>query len=297
MSFDTTKLLTPKDLADALGASESSMRRWVDAGKIKMSRTAGGHRRIPLEEAIRFIRESGSPLVRPSLLGLPESSRISRKGLRDEDLLLEALSFGDRNLARSVVTGWFVESRSLAEIFDQQIATCLHRVGELWEHEERGILIEHRATEMCVEIIAELKRLLPQLAQDAPVSLGGAPGNDIYSVPTMMVGAVLLEAGYRDINFGANTPISLLVDAAIEHDAKLVWVSVSVSASDHVKSKIALLARSLRERGTRLVLGGREVSSAAPEPLLDNTWVLESMTALAEHVKQIKPESNPGPSE
>ena len=297
MSFDTTKLLTPKDLADALGASESSMRRWVDAGKIKMSRTAGGHRRIPLEEAIRFIRESGSPLVRPSLLGLPESSRISRKGLRDEDLLLEALSFGDRNLARSVVTGWFVEGRSLAEIFDQQIATCLHRVGELWEHEERGILIEHRATEMCVEIIAELKRLLPQLAQDAPVSLGGAPGNDIYSVPTMMVGAVLLEAGYRDINFGANTPISLLADAAIEHDAKLVWVSVSVRASDHVKSKIALLARSLRERGTRLVLGGREVSSAAPEPLLDNTWVLESMTALAEHVKQIKPESNPGPSE
>ena len=297
MSFDTTKLLTPKDLANALGASESSMRRWVDAGKIKMSRTAGGHRRIPLEEAIRFIRESGSPLVRPSLLGLPESSRISRKGLRDEDLLLEALSFGDRNLARSVVTGWFVEGRSLAEIFDQQIATCLHRVGELWEHEERGILIEHRATEMCVEIIAELKRLLPQLAQDAPVSLGGAPGNDIYSVPTMMVGAVLLEAGYRDINFGANTPISLLADAAIEHDAKLVWVSVSVRASDHVKSKIALLARSLRERGTRLVLGGREVSSAAPEPLLDNTWVLESMTALAEHVKQIKPESNPGPSE
>src|SRR5215211_2356769 len=74
------KLLTPKDLADAIGASESSLRRWVDSGRVKMSRTAGGHRRIPLAEAIRFIRETHATVVRPDLLGLGATPKISAIG-------------------------------------------------------------------------------------------------------------------------------------------------------------------------------------------------------------------------
>ena len=70
MTASRKSLLTPKDLADAIGASESALRRWIDGGRIRMSRTAGGHRRIPLQEAIRFIRQTGATIVRPELLGL-----------------------------------------------------------------------------------------------------------------------------------------------------------------------------------------------------------------------------------
>ena len=66
------RLLSPKDLADAIGVSESSLKRWTDAGRIRASRTDGGHRRIALEDAVRFIREAGVPVVRPELLGMPE---------------------------------------------------------------------------------------------------------------------------------------------------------------------------------------------------------------------------------
>ena len=70
MTTSRKSLLTPKDLADAIGASESALRRWVDGGRIRMLRTAGGHRRIPLQEAIRFVRQTGATIVRPELLGL-----------------------------------------------------------------------------------------------------------------------------------------------------------------------------------------------------------------------------------
>ena len=63
-------LLSPRELADAIGASESSLKRWTDGGLIVATRTAGGHRRIPLAEAIRFIRETAQPVVRPEILGL-----------------------------------------------------------------------------------------------------------------------------------------------------------------------------------------------------------------------------------
>ena len=64
-TFNEKSLLTPKELAEAIGASESSIRRWVDTGDIRVARTAGGHRRITLSEAIRFIRQIEAPVVRP----------------------------------------------------------------------------------------------------------------------------------------------------------------------------------------------------------------------------------------
>ena len=39
-------LLSPKELADAIGVSESSIKRWVDNGEIQATKTSGGHRRI-----------------------------------------------------------------------------------------------------------------------------------------------------------------------------------------------------------------------------------------------------------
>ena len=43
-------------LVDALGVSESSVKRWVDGGDLVAQRTAGGHRRIARGEALRFAR-------------------------------------------------------------------------------------------------------------------------------------------------------------------------------------------------------------------------------------------------
>jgi hypothetical protein len=36
------QLLSPRQFAEAIGVSESSVRRWADTGRIKMTRTAGG---------------------------------------------------------------------------------------------------------------------------------------------------------------------------------------------------------------------------------------------------------------
>lgn len=64
--------LSPKELAEAIGVSESSLKRWVDEGVIQASRTRGGHRRIALAEAVRYIRESGIPIIRPDILGISD---------------------------------------------------------------------------------------------------------------------------------------------------------------------------------------------------------------------------------
>src|SRR5687768_7351946 len=129
-------LLTPKELAEAIGASESSLRRWVDGGDIRMSRTAGGHRRIPLAEAIRFVRAIGATVVRPDILGLGSLGGTMTQGLElsDEERLYETLRAGEGDVARGLIVSWYLEGRGLPELFDGPVRSALHRLGEFWKH-------------------------------------------------------------------------------------------------------------------------------------------------------------------
>ena len=288
-SLNAKSLLTPKELADAIGASESSLRRWVDAGDIRIARTAGGHRRIPLAEAIRFIRQMGAPVLRPELLGLGDF-QVGASGVvkqPDEAALFDRLLAGDVQGARALLGGRFLEGQMLSALFDGPVCAALARLGELWRHEERGILIEHRATEICVEGIGMLRGLLPAADGDAPLALGGAPQGDPYQLPTMMVGAVLAEAGFRDVNFGANTPVELLAKEAIDRRARLVWVSVSTPHDlDALGALLKMLAVTLEKHGIDLVLGGRHHLECAPRHQR-NVHRVGSMRELSEMARRM----------
>ena len=63
------KLLSPAEFAEAIGVSESSVRRMADSGELRIFKTKGGHRKIPLDEAIRYTRDQSLTFVRPEILG------------------------------------------------------------------------------------------------------------------------------------------------------------------------------------------------------------------------------------
>lgn len=276
-------LLTPKDLADAIGASESALRRWVDGGRIRMSRTAGGHRRIPLQEAIRFIRQTGATIVRPELLGLNPLSVEAEAvaGASRDDALFNALRVGNAAVARGLIISSYLEGLGLTALFDGPIRSAMDRVGQLWQHDPRGIMAEHRATGICVETIAALRGLIPVVDEHAPLAIGGAPQDDPYQIPTMMAAATLAEAGFRDINFGPNTPVELLAHEAIDRKARLVWLSISTEQDPKpLRTAIKKLAGELARHQIDLILGGRFSNACMPRSMSNVTLVL-SMSDLA----------------
>ena len=283
-------LLTPKELADAIGASESSVRRWVDDGDIRMSRTAGGHRRIPLAVAIQFIRKMGATVIRPDILGLGDVRRdgTATAESSDEQRLFECLQAGDRILMRGLLVSWYLDGRSLPALFDGPVRNAFDRLGELWKHDEQGILTEHRATEICIEAIAMLRSALPPVDENAPLAMGGAPQGDPYQLPSLMAGSILAEAGFRDVNFGANTPVELLGKEAVARGARLIWLSISAhQESKTLRVAIRKLAGLLAKKRVDLVLGGRYASEVAPRDL-KNVRQIGSMSELVEIAREIK---------
>lgn len=50
--------ISTKQAAELLGVSQRTVQNWVDEGKLKSSRTAGGHRRLDQDEVNKFIQDN-----------------------------------------------------------------------------------------------------------------------------------------------------------------------------------------------------------------------------------------------
>jgi methanogenic corrinoid protein MtbC1 len=231
--------VSPPELAAAIGVSESSLKRWTDDGRIVADRTAGGHRRIPVAEAIRFVRGSGVPIGRPELLGLenpvepaaippPEEAAAGVACERLHELLLSEDAAAARGWVVSLyLAGWPVEA-----ICDGPVRNALTWIGEAWRHGPAGIFEEHRATQTSLQALGELRPLLPPVPRDAPVALGCAPAGDPYSIPSRAAALVLASAGFREVDLGADTPADALLAAIDRLRPAVVWVAWSVGVPD-----------------------------------------------------------------
>lgn len=267
------RLLTPRDLAQAIGSSESSVRRWIDGGRVRVSRTVGGHRRITVADAVRFIRDMRAPLLRPDLLGLPvraataaPASEGAAPGTEGERAIAAALEAGDADVFAALVISWYVSGRTLANLFDAPVRAVMDDLGARWREREEMILVEHRATEACMRAVAQVRMLMPESSKDAPLALGGAVEGDQHALASAQAAAVLAEVGYRDVNFGGNTPVKLLSRAAAERRPRLVWLSIHAPPEKRVSRGIDALADQLHRHGAAVVVGGVYSSTFAAHP-------------------------------
>lgn len=202
----------------------------------------------------------GAPLAQPGVLGLAElaSAKIDLLASDPPAMRLdEHLQAGHDREARALVLGLYMSGQSVAAIADGPIRDAMCRLGELWRHDDAGIFIEHRATEICIQAVQQIRLLLDPPAAGF-VAVGGAPGRDPYLLPTLLAATALAAEGMQAVNLGPNTPIATLVEAARQHQPPLFWLSVSFAEnSDELENDVTELVRNLTELGARLVGGGQ----------------------------------------
>jgi molybdopterin-binding protein len=75
------KLYTPRDAAQVLGMSYSSLKQWIYQGKLKSIQTPGGHHRIPESEIDRL-------LPRTTSKGAPEKRRRTFRRISGRNQLI-----------------------------------------------------------------------------------------------------------------------------------------------------------------------------------------------------------------
>lgn len=261
--------ITPRQLAAAIGVSESSLKRWTDKGLLPVNKTAGGHRRIPLTHVVQFLRTTRTPLANPEILGLRSPLDFGPvTSVSATAAIYECLRSGDGASAASVLMRCYLAEQSVAAICDLVIQPAMAAIGEEWARGQMDVFEEHRATQMCVSLLAVLRRLLPDPPNDAPVAVGGAGPDDPYLIATAMVQLALTEMGFRAVNLGANTPLESLERAARTLGARVAWLSVSEGADpERLFGAVDTLAAALDARKTTLILGGRVLDAIARDRL------------------------------
>ncbi len=224
----SSSLLTPKQVARAIGVSESSLKRWCDRGAIATVKTAGGHRRIQISAVMAFLRETGHQVVQPDVIGLPAvTGSGERTWQRSQASFLNALINGDELVARQVVFDLYLAGHPVADIADQLFHPTFAEIGRQWGCGQAEVYQERRACEISGRVLFELRTFIAEPSPDAPLAIGGTPAGDPYRIPTGIAELVLRESGWRAVSLGSSLPFETLQAAVVRHRPRLFWLSVS----------------------------------------------------------------------
>jgi len=285
------RLISPRNLAEAIGMSESSLKRWADQGLLKVTKTVGGHRRISVRDAIHFVRDRGIRFLKPTVIGLPADDltfNVDDIGLNDA--LLSHLSKGEADSVWNLLIGRFLDGSTIAQLGDGAIKSALRELGSQWEHDSNGIFVEHRATDICIQVIQQMKMIATHSSPKYRAT-GGAVSSDPYILPSMLVSSVITESGGQATNLGPNTPIDVLKIDSIKRpkheQPQLVWISASVLESPEETSReINAFAHECHDAGIKLIVGGRQVTDLSLDhvPSLSVHASLESVAKVASKI-------------
>jgi excisionase family DNA binding protein len=306
---------SPKQVAERLGVSESSVKRWLDQGAVPIVRTAGGHRRVSQESVERLLDQlkamSGFPRI--SSLGDDGLERLDVGRQRHEegkqrpdqkavdgtietpsvfgstadrpvseiaDAFRIALMEGRETVCRDLIDELIGQGHSPSTAADLLITPAMHGFGHQWQKGELAIYQERRACGIAAELIAGLRRQLP-VSTDGPVAIGGSPEGDIYQLPTALVELALCENGWRAKSLGCNLPMSEFRAAVRDYQPKVVWISLSCLADEEKFVREFNETADALPKQTALLIGGRAATDTL-RPRLRYTGHCDSLRNLVD---------------
>ena len=282
MLSDQDRTYSPAQLAPIVGVSESTMKRWVDAGYLRAVKTPGGHRKIAIPDLLAFLR--GQRRLAPSLeaLGLlaarssePEATALTPEGLSG------LLQQGDVDVARTLLLDEFKRGRPVEDILDRLVSPAMAHVGVLWAEGKIDVYEEHVATVRMWSLLLALRSLLPLPTDSAPLAIGAAPEGDPYVLPSLMAETTLLEMGWRTMNVGPDTPTTALLEAVRDHPPRLVWLSITTrDLPPAFFANYPRLYETAHARGIGVVIGGQGIT-----PELQDRVVASAFGTRLAHLK------------
>lgn len=299
------KNLTSKEVAQFLGVSEASVKRWADSGLLPVEKTAGGHRRFSPKDVALF-RRAASHESRPRALknSFPATARwrtsdsVNSEQESDGSLTAEmyqALIAGNNEEASSLFVIQYLNGRSVASIADAILCTAMRKIGDLWHRGELSIVQEHVATRAALMALQTLRTVLGSTAPGGLLAVCCSTEEDFHELPVQLAALILEAIGGEVVNMGTSTPFYVLAEAVASFKPQLVCVASTILTNlDRAAREYEGLRRAAKAAGASIVLGGAgfadaQVRGRFPAELhADSFQQLESFAATLTAVEETK---------
>ena len=242
------ELITTAQVAESLGVSAATVKRWADTGLLRSERTAGRHRRFARAEVERLIklREGGE---NP---GGGRSDWIARLLSPAPALALDAALLAERSRAE----GWFAVAERLCAVLED--------VGERWAAGQLSVMEEHVASARLARALARAADTLPA-RPDGPRALLATLEGEAHTLGLSLAELCMREVGWSTVWSGRDTPLAELERVAARGEVSAIGLSASVCAeAAPLEAAAERLGRACRAGRVALVLGGRGPWPLAP---------------------------------
>ena len=266
--------LSTRDISELLGVHASTVKRWFRGaagagGRHRVPTTAGGHRRVSLELALRVARERGHKVYLHRFDS--EAGRVWQA--------IRALGDGRAEPAQELLIAWLrarrtrligrllrhlttVEAPVDPAVLDGVFGGFMRRVGEAWANGDLRISDERAATR---EVAETIYSLLDSLDRDEhasdparPTAVVATVEPDQHILGSLLVRLVLAQRGWNVEHLGTGLPIAEIVATQRTLGASLMCVSFTPPRGPADVRRLVEVAGNLSDpcRPCSLVIGG-----------------------------------------
>lgn len=253
-----------KELARMLGVSESTVKRWADAGLLKCRKTIGGHRKFHQDEIAEFQTQCSLALKAAKA----EDLAARRDAELDElfagpDFTALVSRYREASLARQFgcVSAMLKEAQlrgfTLAAIGDEIISPAMHEIGEMWRAGKISVIDEHTATFATVRALMQLRLRAEEKESLERVALVGCAEGEFHHLAALMVCNILESEQWKVIYLGGHTPLFSFAEAINKLNADMVCISITMTDNiERAARDYDGLRRAASKRNAKIVLGG-----------------------------------------
>ncbi len=274
-------ILSTRSVAEVLGVSEATVKRWADAGTLRCFRTPGGHRKFRLRDVKAFLadQQEGDGVPPEPVIAAP-TGELSAEQREARALALAA----DVDGLVSLVANQRLKGMTLAHTFDRVIGPALHDIGAGWAAGRLSPAQEHIASNAVIDMLARVRPLVERTSRaDRGRALCACLGDEYHDIPVRMVGLILSCEGYRTAMVGANVPAGdLALMIAGDPPAVLALSASACANAENLRGDLAVLASAATAAKTRIIVGGSGFQSLSSVPVPVKRYAsLEELTGVA----------------
>ncbi|PKN49990.1 MAG: hypothetical protein CVU63_00545 [Deltaproteobacteria bacterium HGW-Deltaproteobacteria-20] len=208
------RLMSTGDVAEVLGVSEATVKRWADAGTLSCIRTPGGHRKFRLRDIAMHLasRRSSSDGSTP-----PPAD-----GDRDIEDMVSALLVGDVEKVMGSIAASRLQRASIATIVDTVLHPAFERVKMACGAGRCETFHLHIAVNSLIEVAARQRPTLRVPGSTRGRVVAAPLPGESYDVLARFASLVAVESGFDAHVLGAGLPPTSVSRAA--EDLGASWV-------------------------------------------------------------------------
>jgi MerR family transcriptional regulator, light-induced transcriptional regulator len=284
-----------KELAEMWDVSESTVKRWADAGALRCRKTVGGHRKFEMDDIVEFQSRCGLAKSQAhGVNGLSESPCEFKHLVEAADYAALAERFrqaalaGQFNFVARLFKKLQEHGLTLPAISEKIICPALREIGELWRTGKIGVVDEHLAMVATMEGLAALHATAePQAEAAERLAIVGCAEGELHQLAAVLVRDLLEGQSWKVIYFSSPTPLFSFAEAVDRLKPQLVCISITMADNiERARRDYEDLRRAAERQHTQIILGGAALNDAAVRARFPDSTYADSLHDLLDLIKK-----------